>query len=108
MYDYVAGKADWSASGLPREGRLAATPVAQDALREVPTCALDERVGDIRRRLEAGGGNTCVVVNRDGVVLGRLTEDALQADLEATAESVMEAGPTTFRPDFPLDGLVER
>jgi hypothetical protein len=41
VYDYVPGKADWFASGLPKEGRLALVPTIGDAARrEVPTCAV--------------------------------------------------------------------
>ncbi|MEV1082879.1 rhodanese-like domain-containing protein [Streptomyces sp. NPDC050211] len=38
VYDYVPGKADWLAAGLPREGQEAATPLAGDvADANVPT-----------------------------------------------------------------------
>jgi hypothetical protein len=49
-----------------------------------------------------------LVVANDGTLLGRLRKAALDADLSARAEHVMEAGPSTVRPDRPLAELVER
>jgi CBS domain-containing protein len=42
-----------------------------------------------------------VVVNERRVVLGLLRSQELDADPEATAEQVMRAGPTIYRPDVP-------
>jgi hypothetical protein len=54
VYDYVAGKADWLAHGLPREGELAAEARALDiAAHDVITCPLDARVDDVRAQVEA-------------------------------------------------------
>lgn len=107
--DYVAGEADWFASGLPGEGRDAAIPRAGDvARRDVPTCGPDDRVGEVRERVQAAGWDTCLVVNKERVVLGRLGQKALEADTETTVERVMEAGPTTVRPDAKLAEVVER
>ena len=109
VYDYVAGKADWLAGGLPVEGKLADYPRAGSAVRrDVPTCRLTERVGDARDRVRASDHNQCVVTNDEGVVLGRLGARALDADPQATVEAVMESGPTTTRPDDPLEALAER
>jgi hypothetical protein len=48
--DYVPGKADWFANGLPREGRLAFAPIIGEAARrDVPTCAPAENVGAVWR-----------------------------------------------------------
>ena len=56
VYDYAAGEADWFAGGLPREGRDAAIPRAGDvARRDVPTCGLDDRVGEVRERVRSAG-----------------------------------------------------
>jgi hypothetical protein len=52
VYDYVPGKADWFASGLPREGKLASVPtIGEAARRDVPTCAPAEKVGAVRERV---------------------------------------------------------
>ncbi len=109
VYDYVAGEADWFASGLPREGRDAAIPRAGDvARRDVPTCGLNDRVGEVRERVRAAGWDACLVVNAERVVLGRLRGRALAADPETPVEQVMEAGPTTIRPDTRLADIAER
>jgi hypothetical protein len=59
VYDYMPGKADWFASGLPKEGRLASVPNIGDAAqREVPTCAPAEKVENARDRVRAAGCGT--------------------------------------------------
>ncbi len=56
VYDYVPGKADWFASGLPKEGRLASVPTIGDAARrDVPTCAPAEKVENAWNRVQAVG-----------------------------------------------------
>ncbi len=109
VYDYVPGKADWFASGLPKEGRLASVPAIGDAARrDVPTCAPAEKVENARDRVRAAGWDTCVVVNKERVVLGLLREKELSSNLETTVERVMRSGPTTFRPDVPVGKRAER
>ena len=99
VYDYVAGKVDWMAAGLPIEGTNASRPRAGDvARRDVPTCRLDERVGDVRTRAQAAGWTAAVVVNEERVVLGLLREQQLSGDANAWVEQVMRPGPSTFRP----------
>jgi CBS domain-containing protein len=102
VYHYAAGKEDWLAWGLPREGRTAQVPtVGEVARRDVPTCGLADRVGDVKARAQAAGLDACVVVNERRVVLGLLRSQELDADPAATAEQVMRAGPTTYRPNVP-------
>ncbi len=109
VFDYVAGKTDWMASGLPVEGKLADYPRAGSVARtDIPTCPLTDRLGNARDRTLDADQNVCVVVNDDRIVLGRLRGDALRGDPGATVESVMESGPTTIRPDEPLEAIVER
>ena len=100
VYDYAAGKADWLAWGLPREGQAAQVPTVGEVVRrDVPTCGLADRVADAKARAQAAGYDACVVVNERRIVLGLLRERELDADPAATAEVVMRAGPTTYRPD---------
>ncbi len=110
VFRYVAGKEDWFAFGLPMEGAAAGLPNAGDVMRrDVPTCHWAERLGEVRKRVAAlNHHNVCLVVNEAGVVLGRLRGKTWNADPNATVESVMENGPTTFRPDTLLAPLVER
>jgi CBS domain-containing protein len=101
--DYVPGKADWLASGLPWEGKLASVLSIDDvARRDVPTCAPTEKVENTRDRVRAASWDVCVVVNEEWVVLGQLREKELSSDPEASAEEVMRNGPTTFRPNEPV------
>src|SRR3989442_1748550 len=109
VFDYVAGKADWGAAGLPREGRVATEPSAGDAAdRDVPTCALDEDLAAVRDRVRASGWNQCIVVNEQRIVLGRLGREALSTDDNRTIEVAMQVGPSTVRPNLALRELTER
>jgi len=106
VFDYVAGKQDWFASGLPREGQQAGIPHAGDvADRSVPTCKPTDPVGQVRDHVRAMNGNVCVVVNDQHVVLGLLRARALNAHAGALVETVMEPGPSTFRPSVPVDEM---
>ncbi len=109
VFDYAAGKADWTSSGLPTEGTLTEQPRAGNvARRGIPTCSLTDRLGDARDRAQDADQNVCIVVDDHGVVLGRLRGDALREDPEATIESVMEDGPTTVRADASLEEITGR
>ncbi len=109
VFDYAAGKADWTSSGLPPEGTAAGQSRAGDiARRDIPTCGLANRLGDARDRTQDADQNVCIVVDDHGVVLGRLRGDALRVDTEASIESVMEDGPTTIRADASLAEITER
>src|SRR4051794_9554416 len=96
VYDYVAGKADWQAHGLPIEGTRAAIPRAGDLLdTETPTCAPGEDLATAAAAVERCRYGFCVVVNDRGIVLGRLRRSALPGAAEgATVEAVMEPGPS--------------
>src|SRR6266511_6464404 len=87
-YDYVAGKADWGAAALPLEG-TAGPWVGGLARREVPTCRLHEPLARIGERVRASGFETCIVVDEQGVVLGRLGPQALHSDDDAIVEEAM-------------------
>jgi Mg/Co/Ni transporter MgtE len=107
VYWYAGGKADWGASGLPIEGRMAQVlRVGSYVRRDVPTCLPDERLGGIRERVRAANWNTCFVLTRSGVVLGRLFEKELSGRGDVSADEVMRSGPTTFRPDVTVHQLL--
>ena len=99
VYDYVAGKVDWMAAGLPTEGTNAGRPRAGDVARkDVPTAGLSARLGDVRDRVRAMGWEAVVVVNEERVVLGLLRSKELDADPDLRIEQAMRPGPSTFRP----------
>ena len=109
VYDYMPGKADWFANGLPKEGTLASIPtIGEAARRDVPTCGLRDTVGNAREQAQQAGWDRCVVVNEERVVLGLLRKKELDADPEATAEEAMRNGPATFRPDEPVEKMAKQ
>ncbi len=109
IYDFAAGKATWLAAGLTIEGSDAATPRAGDhARKDVPTCQLDEPLTAVRERVSATGWDTCIVINEQRIVLGRLGRSALSNSDAQTVEEAMSAGPSTIRPDTPLATITQR
>jgi CBS domain-containing protein len=109
VYDYVPGKADWLAHNLPIEGQQAGAPTAGRLSRDdVVTFRLDERVGEVRERIAGSPYGFGLVTSAGGVLLGRLRGSALDCDPALRAEEVMEAGPSTVRPDTPAADLAKR
>lgn len=107
VYDYVDGKVDWMAAGLPTEGTNAEKPRAGDiARKDVPTCGLTETLGDVVTRVRARGWDAVVVVNDRRVVLGLLRSKELAADQEQLIEKAMRPGPSTFRPYVSLHDML--
>ena len=110
VFDYVSGKADWLANGLPREGETSAVLYAGEAVDpDPPTCALDTPVADIRTTLSGSPYGFCLVVTAHRIVLGRVRAGALaDSDPSASAEQVMEPGLSTVRFNTRADALVQR
>ena len=109
VYDFSVGKAAWLAMGWPREGTSAATPNAGEVARKgTPTCLLEDRVDDVRKKVLEVGRDVCIVTNSEGIVQGRLKAAALSEKPEVTAEEAMELGPTTVRRNEPLAPLLNR
>ena len=109
MYDYVPGKEDWLARGLPTEGEKTDVPrVWKIAKDDVVTCSLSDTVGEVRERILASPYGFGFVVSDDGCVLGRMRKSELDCDPMLTAEQVMEPGPSTVRADLSPDELRER
>jgi CBS domain-containing protein len=109
VYDYVVGKVDWRAHNLPIEGEEAdAQTAGRLASADVVTCELDDRVGEVRERIIASGYGFGLVTSAGGVVLGRLRRSALDCDPNLRADEVMEAGPSTVRPDLAPAAVAKR
>ncbi len=107
VYDYTGGKANWGAFGLPLEGT--AGPRAGDHVRaDVPTCSPAERLQDVRARVQAAEWDTCIVVNEQRVVFGRLGRRALAREDDISAEEAMTPGPSTVRPNVTVESMLER
>src|SRR5207247_7041805 len=101
VYDYVPGKADWRAHGLPVEGEHANRATAGSLARDdVITCGPSDAVGEVRRRVERSPYGFGLVIADGGILLGRLRASAMKdAGAESIAEAVMESGPSTVRAD---------
>ena len=94
---------------MPREGTSLPERTAGDvAHRDVPTCTLDEPLAEVRERARAAGWDTCIVVNDQRVVLGRLGRRAVGSDSNESVEEAMSPGPSTIRPSIGTDALLER
>lgn len=105
----MGGKRDWAGGGLPIEGQKAREPrIGSLARRDVPTARLGDKVGDVARRAEASGYDIAVVVTAGGVVLGIVDPKALEDSSSARVEEVMRPGPATYRPDVPVQELLEK
>ncbi|MHB1568448.1 MAG: CBS domain-containing protein [Solirubrobacteraceae bacterium] len=108
VYDYVPGKADWLAHGLPVERRDELITAGQLARADVVTCRLTDTIGDLAARIADSAYGFALVTSRSGVLLGRLRASALNVPPDTPAEQAMENGPSTVRPDTPADELARR
>jgi len=80
--------------------------VARD---DVVTCRLDDPVGPIAERVAPSPYGFALVTTEDGILLGRLRASVMRdAPAEATAEAIMEPGPTTVRADTLAADLAQR
>ena len=106
----MPGKVDWLARNLPTEGDEAdKARVGALARDDVVTCTLDTRASELRDAIEASPYGFALVVSSEGTLLGRVRSSKLaDAADEATAEQVMQPGPSTVRPDLAVDELRER
>src|SRR5260370_10970977 len=99
VLEYKGGKLDWMAAGLPTEGENSLHPRAGDVARkDVPTCSLSERLGDVAERVRVAGFDAALAVDAHRVVLGVLRSKELAKDPSLTIEEAMRPGPSTFRP----------
>lgn len=109
VYDYMAGKADWLAAGLPSEGRAVNEPSTGALARtEVPTCTIDDTIATARRRVAGSGEDRCVVLSSSSIVLGVLDAVGIATDDDALAVDAMRTGPATVRAHEDLGDLVAR
>lgn len=100
---------DWISFGLPTEGKKANVLRVSNVMRtDTPTCALTDRLGDVRTATQAAEWDVCAVVNDERIVLGILYGDAWNAPAETPVEDVMSNGPPTTRPNTFIDEMVGR
>ena len=110
VYDYVNGKVEWMLEGLPLEGAGPHYAMAGEvATTDGPhTCGLGTSVGESSRAINQSGDMLCLVLNDEGVVLGRLRKKHLDETSADAVETVMEPGPATVRPEESAKALLER
>jgi hypothetical protein len=100
VYDYVPGKVDWLARGLPTEGeRAGETRVGDLARDDVVTAGLGDSAAELARRIDDSPYGFALVLADDGTLLGRLRRSAIEDGTAATAEELVTPGPSTVRPD---------
>jgi rhodanese-related sulfurtransferase len=110
VHDYAAGKVDWLAHGLPAEGAYADRPTAASlARRDAATSALQSSAGEALRAIGNSPYGFALVLDGGGVLLGRVRRSALENIAgDAPIEPIMEAGPSTVRPDVTVEELRRR
>lgn len=98
VYRYTPGKTDWLAAGWDTDGtETTETSMRRLIQKNVPTCGLRERMGDVKRRRQPND-ELCAVVNDKNIVLGVIQGDAWNANPAARVIDVMDSGPLTIRP----------
>lgn len=109
VYDYALSKVDWMAHGLPVEGSAASQPTALTFAREdVARCSLDTRAEEILQLIDQSPYGYALVLT-DRVVLGRVRRSRLDdAPDDASAELLMEPGPSTTRPHTRLTDIASQ
>jgi predicted transcriptional regulator len=77
------------------------------ARKDVPTCGLNDRIGEVRERVQAAGWDACVVVNEERIVLGLLRKEELETGEDERVELVMRPGPSAFRPHVNIEAMAQ-
>ncbi len=107
VYDYVFGRKDWEAAGLPMEGTDVRGSVVADATTHDPaTATVEESVGRARARLN--GDTQVVVINEAGVVVGVMRKESWETTDDTRVGDAMRLGPATVRPGAQLTPLIGR
>jgi len=106
VFRYTAGKADWSAYGLPTEGKSVTPNRAGNlARRDVATCSLSDSADTVGQQLRKNGGTLCAVFNEHRVLLGQISAQKVESETDSMAEGIMTSAPTTLRPNAALEKL---
>jgi hypothetical protein len=72
-------------------------------------CALDDRIDEVARGIEASPYRFALTLSSNGIVLGRVRRSSLAStDSGARVEAVMEPGPSTMRPHLTVEELAQR
>lgn len=105
MYDYVDGKVDWMAYGLPVEGKDG--PFLGDRTAESPTCDVTLTVADGRRAIDRSGADVVVLVF-SGLAVGEVDLEALEGRADDVALlDVLRPVPGTVRPSVTVASVAD-
>ncbi len=103
MYDYVDGKVDWMAYGLPVEGDDG--PFVGQAVTDAVAVEVGSSVGQARRRLEESGYDVAIVIHEQGWVVGEVDAEILAGPDDGSLLEVMRPVPSTVRPSATVSSL---
>jgi hypothetical protein len=105
VYDYVDGKVDWMAFGLPVEGDDG--PFLGDRVVAVPTLDVTLSVGDARRALDRTGDDVVVLVE-SGLAVGEVDGEAMEGrDDDVRLLDVLRPVPGTVRPSVTVASVAD-
>ncbi len=106
MYDYVDGKVDWMAYGLPVEGEDG--PFVGQAVTDVVTVDVSATVGQARSHLRETGSDVAIVTHGRGGAVGEVDDGLLSGpDEDRSLLEVMRPVPSTVRPSVTVSSLAE-
>jgi len=105
VYDYVDGKVDWMAYGLPVEGEDG--PFVGQAVIDAVTVDVGATVGQARRRLHDTGTDAAIVTHGQGLAVGEVDGEMLAAadDDDCSLLAIMRPVPSTVRPSATVSSL---
>jgi len=104
VYDYVDGKVDWMAYGLPVEGDDG--PFVGETVTDAVTVDVGATVGQARRRLGESGSEVAIVTHEQGWAVGEVDADVLAgSDDGRSLLEVMRPVPSTVRPSAAVSSL---
>ena len=103
----LAELADWDAMTTTNAWNVS----GRDRTIYAPTCTVDAQLGAVRRRTFDAGWDECIVIDCDGIVVGRVRNRSWDADDTATAAGwrieLYELGPRLQR-RAPVHGQLPR
>jgi rhodanese-related sulfurtransferase len=105
VYDYVASKVAWMATGRPVEGTTAASSRAGALARPVPTCRLDEPLAAVVDRFDDTG--IVVAVDHDRTILGVLRAEVRHLPADTPLHDVVRFDPPSVRPSITAADLAK-
>lgn len=68
---------------------------------------MHDSVATAKQKLAQMKAELCAVVNRKKIVLGSCDAGSLETDSSTSVEQVMQTGPKTLRPSYPVESAVK-